>query len=218
MKSLAFIFLLVILWGAGLFAFGARVANSTPATEPLNSDGIVVLTGASSVRIEAAVQLLEAGKGKRLLVSGVNKGVTRKDMREVAHDYGRAFDCCVDLGFQASDTQGNAKEISNWARYHHYRTLTVVTADYHMPRAILELRAAVPEAILRPYPVVTSTLDAHAWWKTSEGSKRMVFEYSKYLVILAREGVLRLGAKRETLVETPPPANATDANTAGAAS
>lgn len=209
MKSLAVIVLLVVLWGAGLFAFGARVANSTPAAEPRNSDGIVALTGASSVRIEAAVKLLEAGKAKRLLVSGVNKEVSRNDMREVTHDYGRTFDCCVDLGFQASDTQGNAKEISSWARYHKYKTLIVVTADYHMPRSILELRAALPEAILRPYPVVTSTLDARSWWKTSEGSKRMAFEYCKYLVILAREGVLRLGAKRETLVDTPPPANVT---------
>src|ERR1700761_1669886 len=130
MRTLAAILLIVVLWGVGLMAFAARVAASTPAPEPEVSDGIVALTGASSVRIEAAVQLLERGKAKRLLVSGVNKEVSRKDLQTVAHDYGKTFDCCVDLGFRAADTQGNARETSAWATYHHFRTVIVVTADY----------------------------------------------------------------------------------------
>jgi uncharacterized SAM-binding protein YcdF (DUF218 family) len=216
MRSLAAILLLIVLWGVGLMAFAARVANSTPAPDPKVSDGVVALTGASSLRIEAAVQLLERGKARRLLVSGVNKEVSRADIQRLTHDYGKSFDCCVDLGFRAADTQGNAKETSNWATYHHFHTVIVVTADYHMPRSLLELHAAMPGVILRPYPVATQTLDAHAWWKTSEGVKRMGYEYCKYLVILAREAVLHLGAKRETLVDTP--VNATSNTTAPASS
>ncbi len=204
MKGLVIILLMVLLWAVGLLAFAARVAASTPAPEPQVSDGIVALTGAGSVRIEAAVQLLERGKATRLLVSGVNKEVSREDLQRLTHDYGRTFDCCVDLGFRAADTQGNARETSNWAAYHHFRTLIVVTADYHMPRALLELRAATPGVTLRPYPVATAVLDAHGWWKTADGARRMGYEYCKYLVILSREAVLRLGAKRDTLVvETP---------------
>jgi len=204
MKGLVVILLLVLLWSVGLMAFAARVAASTPAPEPQVADGIVALTGAGSVRIEAAVQLLERGKAKRLLVSGVNREVSREDLRRLTHDYGRTFDCCVDLGFRAADTQGNARETSNWAVYHHFRTLIVVTADYHMPRALLELRAATPGVTLRPYPVATTVLDARGWWKSADGARRMSYEYCKYLVILSREAVLRLGAKRETLVvETP---------------
>ncbi len=203
MKSLAVILLVVLLWGVGLLAFAARVAASTPAPEPRTSDGIVALTGAGSVRIEAAVQLLERGKARRLLVSGVNPEVSRKDMQSLTHDYGKTFDCCVDLGFRAADTQGNARETSSWAAYHHFKTVIVVTADYHMPRAMLELRAATPGVILRPYPVATQVLNARAWWKSADGTRRMAYEYCKYLVILSREAVLHLGAKRETLVDTP---------------
>jgi uncharacterized SAM-binding protein YcdF (DUF218 family) len=73
-----------------------------------------------------------------------------------------------------------------------------------MPRALLELRAAMPGIVLKPYPVATPSLDARRWWKTVNGARRMTYEYCKYLVILARETVLRLGARRETLVvETP---------------
>ena len=69
----------------------------------------------------------------------------------------------------------------------------MVTADYHMPRSILELRAAVPSAKLTAYPVVTETLDAHSWWKSGPEARRLTLEYSKYLVILAREGLRGLG-------------------------
>jgi len=202
MKTLALLFVIVLVWAAGLGAFGLRVANSTPAPDPPDADGLVALTGASSVRIEAAVQLLEDGKAKRLLVSGVNPDVTRPELQAVAHDFGRAFNCCVDLGFKAANTQGNARETASWIAYHHYTSLIVVTSDYHIPRSMLELKAAMPHVTLYPYPVVTSTLDAHRWWKTGEGVKRMTTEYCKYLVILSREGVLKLGgARREALLK-----------------
>jgi uncharacterized SAM-binding protein YcdF (DUF218 family) len=202
MKALALLVVIALVWLAGLGAFGARIANSTPAPDPPQADGIVALTGASSVRIEAAVQLLEDGKGERLLVSGVNPDVTRPELQAVAHDFGRAFNCCVDLGFRAANTQGNARETASWVAYRHYTTLIVVTSDYHIPRAMLELKAAMPRVKLYPYPVVSATLDARHWWKSGEGVKRMTTEYCKYLVILAREGVLKLGgAKRETLVK-----------------
>ena len=218
MKGLAILLVIALIWAAGLGAFGMRVANSTPADDPPNADGIVALTGAASVRIEAAVQLLENGKAQRLLVSGVNPDVTRPELQAVAHDFGRAFNCCVDLGFHAENTQGNARETAGWAAYHHYRSLIVVTSDYHIPRAMLELRAAMPGVTLYPYPVADAGLDAHHWWRTGESARRMAMEYCKYLAILAREGLLHFGgAKHAPLVKpvgTDAPANAV----AGAAS
>jgi uncharacterized SAM-binding protein YcdF (DUF218 family) len=193
MKTLAFLLLLLVIWGAGLCAFGARVAESTPAADPPDADGVVALTGASSLRIAAAVQLLEDGKAQRLLVSGVNPDVTRKELQAVAHDFGRAFNCCVDLGFNAANTQGNARETADWARFHHYRSLIVVTADYHMPRAILELQATMRGIRLYPYPVATATLNAKRWWASASSARRMGVEYCKYLAILSREGLRRLG-------------------------
>jgi len=196
MKTLALLLVLLLIWGAGLLAFGARVANSTPAIEPPASDGLVALTGASTLRIEAAVQLLEAGKGRRLLVSGVNRDVTRAELQAVAHDFGRAFNCCVDLGFKAENTLGNAQETAAWARKNHYASLIVVTADYHMPRALLELQAALGGVRLHPYPVATSTLNARKWWNSAASARRMVVEYTKYLAVLGREGLRRLSAPK----------------------
>ena len=194
MKSLALLLIILLIWTAGLLAFADRVARSTPAAAPTPADGIVALTGPSVARIDVAMKLLEDGKAGRLLVSGVNRKVTRADMRSVSKAPGRLFDCCVDLGFSAADTRGNARETAAWARAYGFRRLIVVTADYHMPRAILELHGALPEGVLQPYPVATDEINAASWWRTGEGFRRMTFEYCKYLVILAREAILGLGA------------------------
>ena len=187
MKTLAVIVLLVLFWVFGLAAFASRVASSTPAFEPPNADAIVALTGASSIRIEAAVQLLEEGKGRRLLISGVNPQARRSEVKYVARGVGRIWDCCVDLGFRAETTRGNAVETARWVAYHHYRSLIVVTADYHIPRAILELQSTMPGVELYPYPVVTDTVNARRWWTKWGDTRRITVEYCKYLAILTRE-------------------------------
>ena len=193
MKSLAILGLIVVLWLAGLFAFADRAARSTPADDPPMADGVVVLTGASSARIDAAVRLLEEGKAKRLLVSGVNRDVTRDQLKEVTRAAGRIYDCCVDLGFRAENTRGNARETASWVRYYKFKTVLVVTADYHMPRSILELRAELPDVTFHSYPVVTDTVRVRGWWRRGGDARRLMVEYTKYLVILGREAILGLG-------------------------
>jgi uncharacterized SAM-binding protein YcdF (DUF218 family) len=200
-RSLAILGLIVVLWLAGLFAFADRAARSTPADDPPDADGVVVLTGASSARIDAAVKLLEADKGKRLLVSGVNREVTREQLRQVTRGVGRLYDCCVDLGFRAENTRGNARETASWTRYYKFHTLIVVTADYHMPRSLLELHAELPDVTLHPYPVETDTVNVRAWWKRGGDARRLMVEYTKYLVILGREAILHLGEHKPRPVE-----------------
>ena len=146
MKGLAAILVLAVIWAAGLLAFADRIARLTPPDEPAAVDGIVALTGGSDLRLEAATDLLENGKGHRLLVSGVNRQATRSDLWGVTGAAKPLFDCCVDLDFDAADTIGNAREAARWARAMGYRSLILVTADYHTPRAALELKAVMPEA------------------------------------------------------------------------
>ena len=194
MKTLAALLIGLMIWGLGLLAFTTRVDHSTPAPAPPVADGGVVRTGASNIRLEAATKLLEDGKGKRLLISGVNREATRADVQTVTKAVKPIYDCCVDLGFSAANTVGNARETAEWAASKDYDSLIIVTADYHMPRSMLELRAAMPGVKLYPYPVRTD-LNAHRWWKTSISARRMIVEYCKYLAILGREAFLGLGPK-----------------------
>lgn len=195
MRTLAAILVVLLIWSTGLLAFAARVDRLTPADDPAPADGVVALTGGSGERINAAVRLLEDGKAKRLLISGVGQHVTRSELQTIVGAAKPVFDCCVDLGFQAANTLGNARETAAWARAHGFKTLILVTADYHMPRARLELHAALPEAAIETYPVETSELRTGDWWKTGLGAQRMILEYCKYLAVLARETLLDLGPK-----------------------
>ena len=186
MKAVAVVFVIALAWVSGLFAFAGRIQRMTPPTMPPPADGIVALTGGSDLRLKTATDLLEAAEGRRLLVSGVNPVATRQDLWTVTGAAKPLFDCCVDLGFKAADTVGNARETAEWARALHYRSLILVTADYHMPRAMVELEAAAPGVRVTPYPIATPDLDARRWLDDRRGVGRMAKEYCKYLVALTR--------------------------------
>jgi uncharacterized SAM-binding protein YcdF (DUF218 family) len=203
MKSLVALLVVAAIWTAGLLAFAARVAREAPPEAVPQADGIVALTGASDARIQEAMDLLAANKGRRVLVSGVNRTVTREELRQLTHAPSRLYECCVDLGFDAENTLGNAQEIAAWARAKSFRSLIVVTSDYHMPRSMLEIRGALPGVQLVGYPTVTPSLDARRWWRTGTGARRMALEYCKYLVVFAREAVLHIGDKEAKTTPSP---------------
>ena len=184
-----------LMWLVGLFAFAERVRGLTPAPEPARADAIVALTGPSAERVNAAIRLLEQDKGRRVLISGVNRDVRRQELRALTPGSSKLFNCCVDLGFEAENTVGNAQEIAAWARAKGYDDLIVVTSDYHMPRSLLEIRGAAPGVRLTPYAVSTPSLDNSRWWRAAVTARRMTLEYMKYLAVLGREGMHRLTGK-----------------------
>lgn len=192
MKFLTLIAVVALMWLVGLFAFAERVRGLTPAPEPARADAIVALTGPSAERVNAAIRLLEQDKGRRVLISGVNRDVRRKELRALTPGSTKLFNCCVDLGFEAENTVGNAQEIAAWARAKGYDDLIVVTSDYHMPRSLLEIRGAAPGVRLTPYAVSTPSLDNSRWWRAAVTARRMTLEYMKYLAVLGREGMHRL--------------------------
>ncbi|MFC5343971.1 YdcF family protein [Brevundimonas staleyi] len=202
MKFLALVGIVVLIWLVGLFAFADRVRNFTPAPEPERADGIVALTGPSAERVNAAIRLLEQDKGERVLISGVNREVRRQELRELTPGSNRLFNCCVDLGFEAETTNGNAQEIAAWARAKGYEHLIVVTSDYHMPRSLLEIRSAAPDLELTPYAVSTPSLDNSRWWRAAVTARRMTLEYVKYLAVLGRETLHKITGRDEA-VATP---------------
>jgi uncharacterized SAM-binding protein YcdF (DUF218 family) len=192
LKGLAAILVLMGIWLSGLAAFADRIARLTPAATPSQADGIVALTGRSDLRLKGASDLLVAGKARRMLISGVNRQVRRADLLALTRAPKTIFDCCVDLGFTAEDTLGNAREAADWAHGMRFRSLILVTADYHMPRALLELRASAPDLSVQAYPLATPELDVRRWPSSAMGARRMMVEYAKYIAILARDGLFGL--------------------------
>jgi uncharacterized SAM-binding protein YcdF (DUF218 family) len=150
-----------------------------------NADGIVVLTGGAS-RVTDALELLASGRGKRLLITGVNPGTTTGDIARQTVDYSRLLNCCVDLDYSALNTLGNAVQARRWALDHDFKSLIVVTSAYHMPRALAELAHQLPDAALIPFPVVSDRLRIEPWWSNGETARLVLSEYIKYLFAKVR--------------------------------
>ncbi|MDP3899265.1 MAG: YdcF family protein, partial [Mesorhizobium sp.] len=123
----------------GFAFFANHVGSLSTPSDPVSADAIIVLTGGQS-RIDAAVDLLKNGKGKRLLISGVNPMAGRDDLRAATGGDWSLFNCCVDIDHAALDTIGNAAESAKWVRQHAYDSVILVTNNYHMPRTMLEMR------------------------------------------------------------------------------
>lgn len=144
------------------------------------ADGVVALTGGPD-RITVAAGLLASGQAKRMLISGVNQLTTRSQLSRETPRYRELIDCCVDIGYLAENTFGNAVETARWAKRNNVERLVVVTSDYHMPRALDELKAALPGATLIAYPVRSPRLQPVGWWRDPEALRLVVVEYVKYL-------------------------------------
>jgi uncharacterized SAM-binding protein YcdF (DUF218 family) len=149
------------------------------------ADGIVVLTGGAS-RIVDAVDLLAAGRGKRLLISGVHPTTTSEELVRVNPDFERLLSCCIDLGHEATNTIGNAVETGRWVRDKGMRSLIVVTSAWHMPRALIEIEHEIPGVELTAYPVVTERMREEPWWSDTATVRLLAVEYVKYVASLVR--------------------------------
>ncbi|MGY4318294.1 YdcF family protein [Bradyrhizobium sp. JR3.5] len=159
---------------------------------PHNADGIVVLTGGSS-RVSDAMELLAAGYGKRLLISGVHPTNDANDISRSVPDSQGLMRCCVDLDRSAVNTRSNAAETRRWAHERGFKSLIVVTSNYHMPRAIVELSHAMPDITLIPFAVVGDKWRDEPWW-TSGGTFRLLLsEYAKYVAAEMRVRLADIG-------------------------
>jgi uncharacterized SAM-binding protein YcdF (DUF218 family) len=183
-------------WVAGLLWF-ATAPSAEDRSEP--TDAIVVLTGGRQ-RLNSGIALLREGRGRKLLVSGVNHHV---DLADLLRNSGDGLEgalewasCCVVLGHRAGDTLGNAEETAQWMREEGFHSLRLVTAWYHMRRSLLEFERAMPEIEIVPHPVFPDQIAHERWWARRETAALLVTEYGKYLASLARpfiEGLVPAG-------------------------
>jgi len=194
----------VLILGAGaivsLLALGfivfATVVTRPPVPSDPRGDGIVVLTGEGR-RIAEGARLLEEGRAERMLISGVFKHTGKRALMKITGLTEQKFDCCVDLGYAAHDTVGNAVETRSWAVARRYGTIIVVTSSYHMPRSLAELSIAIPTARLIPHPVMPNGFPTNRWWLNPSMTRLLLSEYLKFLPSAAHLTVTRILGPRQ---------------------
>jgi uncharacterized SAM-binding protein YcdF (DUF218 family) len=160
--------LIATVWLLGWAWFVVSLPRAAANTR---TDAIVVLTGGAG-RIQRGLDHLAPGHARRMLVSGVDPAVRLDELAQLQKAPAKLFACCVDLGKDAVDTRSNAAEAARWLRHRHYRSVRLVTTDWHMPRARFELERAVGPGIL----VIPDAVDS------APGFVTLFAEYNKYLL------------------------------------
>jgi uncharacterized SAM-binding protein YcdF (DUF218 family) len=180
MTLLRLLAVLGLLWAGGLWHFQKQVATATaPQPQAESADAIIVLTGGPQ-RLGEGLRLLDAKVASKLFLSGVH-AETSKAMLPGHAEQTALFDCCVELGHLATDTEGNALEAQAWAARNGFNKLVLVTASWHMPRAMVEFARRLPtDVVVVPHPVVVAPPQARPWPAT------LVLEYGKYVAALIR--------------------------------
>jgi uncharacterized SAM-binding protein YcdF (DUF218 family) len=165
-----------LIWLAvGYARFQSAIVTGEPGAPP-RVDGIVVLTGGAQ-RVNDGLALLAEGRGKRLLISGVHEKTGRDEIARLSGVKRQSLDCCVDLGRSARNTIGNALEARRWAKANGFKSLLVVTSNYHMPRTLEEFTHVLDDVRITGYPVVSEHTDSE-----SLSTRLLVSEYAKFVV------------------------------------
>ena len=136
---------------------------------------LIVALGGDRSREEAAANLLQAGRGKKLLFVGAD--ARYRDYECLA----LAADKCLPIPEKPAWTTGEeAAEIAEVVRARKIHTLLVVTNDYHTRRARWILRRALAgtNVDLEIFPVPSRAFKIEEWWRYHMGIKAVVTEYA----------------------------------------
>jgi len=165
----------------GFLVFADQVSTASPPDDP-SADAIVALTGGTQ-RLTDAVHLLAGGSAGKLLISGVNERISVDQLERALPGSSELFRCCIDIGYSALNTRGNATESRDWVEDNGFHSLIVVTSAYHMPRSLAELGRAMPDIDLIAYPVQHPDLDLSNWSHDFDTFRILITEYVKYIVV-----------------------------------
>lgn len=176
---------LATLWIVG---FGIFASNLPLEPAPLSetTDAIVVLTG-GTLRLEQGIDLLEAGVAGKLFVSGVHRGVDVAELLRLQNREMKKFECCIILGHDAANTVGNADETAAWVKAKKITSIRLVTAGYHMPRSLLEFRAAMPGVRIVQHPVTPDHVKHESWYRYPGTAVLIAEEFTKFTLVWLRQ-------------------------------
>lgn len=136
---------MLMCWLLGFAWFALLLPQ--PLGPERKTDAIVVLTGGAG-RIGRGLELLRNRAAKTMLISGVDRDVLPAELALTYDAPRKLFDCCVTLGHEAVDTRSNAIETAHWIEKRQYRSIRLITTDWHMRRARFELDQALPHGVV----------------------------------------------------------------------
>ncbi len=168
----------IILWFYGLIRFLHMIPDKI-TNETQTTDAIVVLTGGKN-RLKKGLQLLTTKTAKKLFISGVYRGNDVRRLLKIQQHNPTEVLCCINLGYAATSTAGNALETHEWIKKNQFNSIQLVTANYHMPRSLMLFKNAMPKIKIIPSPVFPAQFKRAEWWVQPRTLSLIISEYLKY--------------------------------------
>ena len=162
--------LLLLAYALGFVLFAFTLGKPAPSNAPA-TDAAIVLTGGKG-RLEQGIEVLLDGKAQRLLVAGADPSVTKADIARRLNGRRKLISCCVDLGSESVDTRSNAEEAARWIAKYHFRSVRLITSDWHMRRARYEFHKVLGDKV----ELLTDAVRSEPSFLTLFG------EYNKYVL------------------------------------
>ena len=156
-----------------VYAFSLQSESNKP------KDAVVVLTGGSN-RIGTAIDVFKKHHAKYMLISGVNKKVTKEKLLNGLSETEQEK---ITLGYEAENTVGNAQEINNWIQDKDVSSILLITSFYHMPRSIFEIGRKNPALKIAPWPVFPTEFDQSVEWIKTRYAWQLLLEYHKFIFV-----------------------------------
>jgi uncharacterized SAM-binding protein YcdF (DUF218 family) len=169
----------------GFAIFTSKITRMSQLETIAPADAIVVLTGGTD-RLKPAIELLKKGSGKKLLISGVNPETTKKELISAYDVTADLSECCIDLDQVAINTVSNATQSAKWLRANNFKSVILVTSNYHMPRAEKELHRLSGAVKITPFPLVNSDLRNWKWLEQPDAFRLILTEYLKFTLTSVR--------------------------------
>ena len=201
-KTFSFIVIIsiIIYFFVGLFDYQEKILSLKEYSSNKASN-IVILTGGSN-RIKDGLKIINnldksSIMNTKLLISGTGKGFTISNVTKLLpkNQYLNMFvKCCIKLDSKSQNTYSNAIETLKWAKRNNIKTFILITSNYHMPRAVLEFKAQMPNFKIILHPITPKRHDLNNWMYSFETFSLIFIEYTKFLIATARINILNLHA------------------------
>ena len=183
------LWLCILVWFIGLMYFISLVPREQIDKGDVITDAAIVLTGGNN-RIEEGFNILRQKKSKILFITGVDKAVSKKQIMALYGNLPNLDQNKVEIGKEAKSTNGNAIEAKAWVEKNHIKSITLVTANYHMPRSLLEFRRAMPDTKIIIHPVFPEKFKLMELWENPGSVILLVKEYNRTLSILYEQKII----------------------------
>lgn len=184
------VIILIIIVAVLMVIIGLNLGKFLVESDKLEkADAIAVFSGDSGARTERAVELLKGGYADYLILSGgkVYDDVTMAELMK-NHALKLGVDASkILIDDEASTTNENSEFTANIIEENNFKSVIVVTSDYHTRRSKLAMEKALENTLIDGEEVeVTVTPSKEEkfttkWWTSGDSVLMVISEYLKLM-------------------------------------